>query len=134
VLAIDRLRRIQAAARAGRALAPEDGARLASAIAAAIESGATIEAGLGLAGGWRAAILLDRRIQVVKELGNAPGPRRRAADNIVSEAALYAASAFQKDRRRNARPDGRRGLLFDLLDANDGQPPSPERVRKWLAA
>lgn len=78
----------------------------------------TLERALGVGDGWRRAQRILARDAIlaeiaVKHFGGMTG--RRGAAAIVLAVSKYEAGAFRVDQAAGRRPDGLRGLLFDLL-------------------
>lgn len=128
LLVLDRVRR---ACIAGRPLAPEDSAWLGRALTRYLEANeTTLDAAMAIPSGWRtirARAERDALLRIYAASVTAASARERGAQ-IRRDLLRYARSAFPHDRRKGARPEGARGVLFDILIASGGEVRSADRI------
>lgn len=107
------------------------GARLARGLDRACR-GEALETALGLHGGWRHNDRVRRRNAALAVLvGYFPGKQGRALAAAIDTAVRrYGATAWERDRIAQRRPDGRDGLVFDLLSL--GGLPSCDYLRRVI--
>ena len=88
---------------------------------------------------WEAHIghTLRERVKILRRTGYSD---RQAANSIRLELREFCgigkfdldASAYRSAKRRNTRPYGRQGILFDIIEEFGGQPPSEVTLRRAL--
>jgi hypothetical protein len=88
----------------------------------------TFDAVVGLRPAWGAMPVRDALLGLCATTGEQSARRRAAKAAIALK--RYEASGWERDRAAGARPQGQRGLLYDLLSA--GCPTSAERIRKLI--
>lgn len=107
-------------------------ALVARAISGMLDHGLSFEDALGLAGGWRVHARLAARDTALRALASMLPPMsgRALAAKIIAGCDRYAASAWPTESAANRRPDGLRGMFFDVLKA--GGPPALSQLRAVL--
>lgn len=119
-LGLDLLLRVRMAG----ALNQKDADALAAAVDRAI-AGEPLEASLGLNGGWRSAarqMIMDAApLDLLDDL---------SAPAIKAKLARYVETHFKEDLR-TGRPPASRALMFELVVANRGRPPSNRKIQRW---
>ncbi|HEV2546029.1 MAG TPA: hypothetical protein VGU20_01705 [Stellaceae bacterium] len=91
----------------------------------------TLETALGFQPGWRALATRHRRNEILREIARIYFPElqgRKRARAIARSAGAYEGNGWLRDRRSGRRPDGLKGLFYDLLSI--GEVPSEERLRQ----
>ena len=97
-----------------------------------LANGGDFAAALGLAPGWHSALRQRQRDATLRDLAQYfPGLCGRAlAKAIATAASDYETRRWSRDRTARRRPDGKDGLLFDLLTM--GRMPTEETLRKCI--
>jgi hypothetical protein len=123
--------RILVAARTRTGLDPEDAARLAAALVAALQTGTPLERGLGLSGRWRSDVKQAQRYAAITPK-IAGVSTRAAARDLHSRLRRYRASAYPHDVSTGEPKPGNRDL-FELLRSHAGAVPSISTLRRLLS-
>jgi hypothetical protein len=103
---------------------------VATAIHGMLIEGLSFEIGMGLMPGWRGTAQRCARDHALAEIAAAFFPRscvRQLAREVATALLRYGATAWPRDKAARRRPDGLRGLLFDVLMA--GPPPGFSQLR-----
>jgi hypothetical protein len=132
-----RHRRIKAALKARRPLAPEDADALLAAIEAAEGAASTddlhaIEQFLEYPTDWRSAKRQIERGEVIKFLIGEGFRGRAGAWRLHLAARRYPATTFERDRRSGRVPGGELTAVFHLMNANGGCMPTENYLAKLL--